>query len=124
VDEDARERFFRLLKRQRKYASAFERDGEKSVQEFDVGLELLKSLRMNFGLHWDRLQSNLEDPPDLFCWDAQQVLYGIELCEIVSEEAIEKIRGFFIREKASCRSILLFTFIGPMVCFARRLMKF
>ena len=76
-----------LLSSRRKYASFFEWI-DKEGKELGVGEELLKALNSAGSLQLSNLAPCNPDPPDLACRNAQGDLIGIEVSEIVCEEAV------------------------------------
>jgi hypothetical protein len=79
---------FEFLSKRRKYAAGFEW-GTKSQKERDVGEEFLKALFLKCGIEWKGLENSLLDPPDLFCVDSDGRSIGIEVTEVVCQQAIE-----------------------------------
>jgi len=70
----------------RTYASFFESES-KPIKELGVVVELITALNtsVNIGFHSPHISDI--DPPDCFCFNSENKLVGLEVAEVVCEDA-------------------------------------
>lgn len=86
-----KERIRELIKSRRKYASFFEWfKREKNTKEIGVTNILLENIAKCGEIPFHKLQISRKDPPDVIAETLEGKPVGIEVCELVDEEAIRR----------------------------------